>query len=304
MSDENPLKIRIQGKDLSDLFPELPEVIKDAVKSKTELEEDIKRIVYNDIKGPQFNAVRLCMFPLKIQKNEKVIIKGKEVGFKEVEVYHEKVNKDSSTWCENHALCPVCMNGISDMLGKRCMFEVREVEQLTMELIQDLSIDIEADHTDRRLLGELVVYSVLEKRAISKLASTSLESTKVTIGKNTKTYEKIQNINLSTIEQMAKLKEKARTKLVATKADRIKLNKEKKRIAGDGTAKVVEKIREAESRIKTKKGIGLIPGIVEEKIPKEKIEIIEADFIEEKKEIPTSGEEQSFEDFKAMFGGG
>ena len=150
------------------------------------------------------------------------------------------------------------------------------------------------------------MYCLIEDRAVASLACNSIEMTNITYGKNGVTYEKIQNIHLNTITVMNNLKTKVREKLVATKSDRLKMNLEKQKVVNaDGAAKLKNKFREIDKKLKPSKGIGLInqenkKDIFEDEEEKyedkKEIEVIDiTEKNEEKKEIT------SFVSFEDMF---
>ena len=147
---------------------------------------------------------------------------------------------------------------MKEVVGQRCPFEVHKVEVLTKELIEDLEIDTSTDHNDRRMLGELIVCTLIEERAIRGLTSKSLIDVKTTFSKAGKTYEKVNNTYLDILKNQGIQKNKLREKLVATKADRVKLNlKKAKFLRNVKTEKTLELMKEAEAILKPN-GIGLI----------------------------------------------
>src|SRR5574343_858042 len=223
---------------LEDIFPNLPELLQKAIETNEEIKKEVFDEVFKTVTGPQFNAVRLCNFPLEEVK---------------------KKSDESDVFCEHYKICPIFLNGIRESIGTKCLFEIQKVEQLTNELIDDLGVNVLTDHNDRRMIGELVMYCLIEDRAVASLACNSIEMTNITYGKNETTYEKIQNIHLNTITIMNNLKTKVREKLVATKSDRLKMNLEKQKVVNaDGAAKLKNKFREIDKKLKPSKGIGLI----------------------------------------------
>src|SRR5574343_35764 len=272
---------------LEDIFPNLPELLQKAIETNEEIKKEVFDEVFKTVTGPQFNAVRLCNFPLEEIK---------------------KKSDESDVFCEHYKICPIFLNGIRESIGTKCLFEIQKVEQLTNELIDDLGVNVLTDHNDRRMIGELVMYCLIEDRAVASLACNSIEMTNITYGKNGVTYEKIQNIHLNTITVMNNLKTKVREKLVATKSDRLKMNLEKQKVVNaDGAAKLKNKFREIDKKLKPSKGIGLINKENkkdmfedEEKYEdKKEIEVIDiTEKNEEKKETT------SFVSFEDMFKGG
>lgn len=241
----------LSKKELSfeDIFPDMPELIKKAITSNEELKAQIYEEVFKTVTGPQFNAVRVCNFPLEATS---------------------KFSENSDCYCEHYKMCPIFLNGIRESIGSKCLFEVQKVEQFTNELIEDLGVNVLTDHNDRRMIGELVMYCLIEDRAVASLACNSIEMTKITVGKGVKTYEKIQNIHLNTISTMNNLKTKVREKLIATKSDRMKMHLEKQKVTNvDGAAKLKSKLKEIEKKLKPQQGIGLIGNVKQEK-PMEK----------------------------------
>lgn len=223
---------------LEDIFPNLPDLLQKAIETNEGIKKEVFDEVFKTVTGPQFNAVRLCNFPLEEIK---------------------KKSDESDAFCEHYKICPIFLNGIRESIGTKCLFEIQKVEQLTNELIDDLGVNVLTDHNDRRMIGELVVYCLIEDRAVASLACNSIEMTNITYGKNGVTYEKIQNIHLNTITVMNNLKTKVREKLVATKSDRLKMNLEKQKVVNaDGAAKLKNKFREIDKKLKPSKGIGLI----------------------------------------------
>ena len=234
-----PIKdLRQKELKLEDIFPNLPDLLQKAIETNEEIKKEVFDEVFKTVTGPQFNAVRLCNFPLEEVK---------------------KKSDESDVFCEHYKICPIFLNGIRESIGTKCLFEIQKVEQLTNELIDDLGVNVLTDHNDRRMIGELVMYCLIEDRAVASLACNSIEMTNITYGKNGVTYEKIQNIHLNTITVMNNLKTKVREKLVATKSDRLKMNLEKQKVVNaDGAAKLKNKFREIDKKLKPSKGIGLI----------------------------------------------
>ena len=284
-----PIKdLRQKELKLEDIFPNLPDLLQKAIETNEEIKKEVFDEVFKTVTGPQFNAVRLCNFPLEEVK---------------------KKSDESDVFCEHYKICPIFLNGIRESIGTKCLFEVQKVEQLTNELIDDLGVNVLTDHNDRRMIGELVMYCLIEDRAVASLACNSIEMTNITYGKNGITYEKIQNIHLNTITVMNNLKTKVREKLVATKSDRLKMNLEKQKVVNaDGAAKLKNKFREIDKKLKPSKGIGLInqenkKDIFEDEEEKyedkKEIEVIDiTEKNEEKKETT------SFVSFEDMFKGG
>ena len=281
-----PIKdLRQKELKLEDIFPNLPDLLQKAIETNEEIKKEVFDEVFKTVTGPQFNAVRLCNFPLEEVK---------------------KKSDESDVFCEHYKICPIFLNGIRESIGTKCLFEIQKVEQLTNELIDDLGVNVLTDHNDRRMIGELVMYCLIEDRAVASLACNSIEMTNITYGKNGVTYEKIQNIHLNTITVMNNLKTKVREKLVATKSDRLKMNLEKQKVVNaDGAAKLKNKFREIDKKLKPLKGIGLInqenkKDIFEDKEEKyedkKEIEVIDiTERNEEKKETT------SFVSFEDMF---
>ena len=234
-----PIKdLRQKELKLEDIFPNLPDLLQKAIETNEEIKKEVFDEVFKTVTGPQFNAVRLCNFPLEEVK---------------------KKSDESDVFCEHYKICPIFLNGIRESIGTKCLFEIQKVEQLTNELIDDLGVNVLTDHNDRRMIGELVMYCLIEDRAVASLACNSIEMTNITYGKNGVTYEKIQNIHLNTITVMNSLKTKVGEKLVATKSDRLKMNLEKQKVVNaDGAAKLKNKFREIDKKLKPSKGIGLI----------------------------------------------
>ena len=284
-----PIKdLRQKELKLEDIFPNLPDLLQKAIETNEEIKKEVFDEVFKTVTGPQFNAVRLCNFPLEEVK---------------------KKSDESDVFCEHYKICPIFLNGIRESIGTKCLFEIQKVEQLTNELIDDLGVNVLTDHNDRRMIGELVMYCLIEDRAVASLACNSIEMTNITYGKNGVTYEKIQNIHLNTITVMNNLKTKVREKLVATKSDRLKMNLEKQKVVNaDGAAKLKNKFREIDKKLKPSKGIGLInqenkKDIFEDEEEKyedkKEIEVIDiTERNEEKKETT------SFVSFEDMFKGG
>lgn len=273
---------------LEDIFPNLPDLLQKAIETNEEIKKEVFDEVFKTVTGPQFNAVRLCNFPLEEIK---------------------KKSDESDVFCEHYKICPIFLNGIRESIGTKCLFEIQKVEQLTNELIDDLGVNVLTDHNDRRMIGELVMYCLIEDRAVASLACNSIEMTNITYGKNGVTYEKIQNIHLNTITVMNNLKTKVREKLVATKYDRLKMNLEKQKVVNaDGATKLKNKFKEIDKKLKPSKGIGLInqenkKDIFEDEEEKyedkKEIEVIDiTEKNEEKKETT------SFVSFEDMFKGG
>lgn len=284
-----PIKdLRQKELELEDIFPNLPDLLQKAIETNEEIKKEVFDEVFKTVTGPQFNAVRLCNFPLEEVK---------------------KKSDESDVFCEHYKICPIFLNGIRESIGTKCLFEIQKVEQLTNELIDDLGVNVLTDHNDRRMIGELVMYCLIEDRAVASLACNSIEMTNITYGKNGVTYEKIQNIHLNTITVMNNLKTKVREKLVATKYDRLKMNLEKQKVVNaDGATKLKNKFKEIDKKLKPSKGIGLInqenkKDIFEDEEEKyedkKEIEIIDiTEKNEEKKETT------SFVSFEDMFKGG
>ena len=284
-----PIKdLRQKELKLEDIFPNLPDLLQKAIETNEEIKKEVFDEVFKTVTGPQFNAVRLCNFPLEEVK---------------------KKSDESDVFCEHYKICPIFLNGIRESIGTKCLFEIQKVEQLTNELIDDLGVNVLTDHNDRRMIGELVMYCLIEDRAVASLACNSIEMTNITYGKNGVTYEKIQNIHLNTITVMNNLKTKVREKLVATKFDRLKMNLEKQKVVNaDGATKLKNKFKEIDKKLKPSKGIGLInqenkKDIFEDEEEKyedkKEIEVIDiTEKNEEKKETT------SFVSFEDMFKGG
>ena len=284
-----PIKdLRRKELKLEDIFPNLPDLLQKAIETNEEIKKEVFDEVFKTVTGPQFNAVRLCNFPLEEVK---------------------KKSDESDVFCEHYKICPIFLNGIRESIGTKCLFEIQKVEQLTNELIDDLGVNVLTDHNDRRMIGELVMYCLIEDRAVASLACNSIEMTNITYGKNGVTYEKIQNIHLNTITVMNNLKTKVREKLVATKYDRLKMNLEKQKVVNaDGATKLKNKFKEIDKKLKPSKGIGLInqenkKDIFEDEEEKyedkKEIEVIDiTEKNEEKKETT------SFVSFEDMFKGG
>ena len=284
-----PIKdLRRKELKLEDIFPNLPDLLQKAIETNEEIKKEVFDEVFKTVTGPQFNAVRLCNFPLEEVK---------------------KKSDESDAFCEHYKICPIFLNGIRESIGTKCLFEIQKVEQLTNELIDDLGVNVLTDHNDRRMIGELVMYCLIEDRAVASLACNSIEMTNITYGKNGVTYEKIQNIHLNTITVMNNLKTKVREKLVATKYDRLKMNLEKQKVVNaDGATKLKNKFKEIDKKLKPSKGIGLInqenkKDIFEDEEEKyedkKEIEVIDiTEKNEEKKETT------SFVSFEDMFKGG
>lgn len=281
-----PIKdLRQKELKLEDIFPNLPDLLQKAIETNEEIKKEVFDEVFKTVTGPQFNAVRLCNFPLEEVK---------------------KKSDESDVFCEHYKICPIFLNGIRESIGTKCLFEIQKVEQLTNELIDDLGVNVLTDHNDRRMIGELVMYCLIEDRAVASLACNSIEMTNITYGKNGVTYEKIQNIHLNTITVMNNLKTKVREKLVATKSDRLKMNLEKQKVVNaDGAAKLKNKFREIDKKLKPSKGIGLI-----NQENKKDIFEDEEDKYEDKKEIEViditekneeKKETTSFVSFEDMF---
>lgn len=281
-----PIKdLRQKELKLEDIFPNLPDLLQKAIETNEEIKKEVFDEVFKTVTGPQFNAVRLCNFPLEEVK---------------------KKSDESDVFCEHYKICPIFLNGIRESIGTKCLFEIQKVEQLTNELIEDLGVNVLTDHNDRRMIGELVMYCLIEDRAVASLACNSIEMTNITYGKNGTTYEKIQNVHLNTITIMNNLKTKVREKLVATKSDRLKMNLEKQKVVNaDGAAKLKSKFKEIDKKLKPLKGIGLIQPQNNEKQNKE-IEIIDVQEIQEikKEEKIKPKEKTSFISFEDMFNGG
>lgn len=259
---------------LEDLIPEMSTMLENALKDKEEIREEIKNVVLKNSAGPQYGAVRVCNFPIG------------EVN---------KRSDESDVYCEHYKICPIYINNLRESIGQKCLFEVQKVEQLTSELVEDLGINTMTDHNDKRMLGELVTYSLIEDRAISNLACNSLQMTNITIGKNGKTFQTVQNINLQTIQMMNNLKTKVREKLIATRLERAKLNIEKQKVINtDGAQKLKNKLREIEQKLKPQKGIGLLIKESEEKT--EVIDLTRPFEKEEKKKEAVVSASISFED--------
>lgn len=274
----------IKDIELLDIMPELPNVLMTVIETKENLKEEIKKQIMQDMKGPQYSAVRVCKFPI------------------------DKDKESEDMHCEHYQICSMYTNNITEVIGMKCPFEVQKVEQLTNELIQDLEIDIMNDHNDRRMLGELVTYSLIEDRAIASLATSSLQMTNVTYGKGTVSYERVQNIHLATITQMNKLKITVREKLIATKSDRVKMNMEKAKVINSGaTQKLREKIKNVEQKLKPKGGIGLINlgnNSNNFRTADQSIHFIETNVKEAVKEVPKPKQsEVETINFADMFGG-
>lgn len=281
-----PIKdLRQKELKLEDIFPNLPDLLQKAIETNEEIKKEVFDEVFKTVTGPQFNAVRLCNFPLEEVK---------------------KKSDESDVFCEHYKICPIFLNGIRESIGTKCLFEVQKVEQLTNELIDDLGVNVLTDHNDRRMIGELVMYCLIEDRAVASLACNSIEMTNITYGKNGVTYEKIQNIHLNTITVMNNLKTKVREKLVATKSDRLKMNLEKQKVVNaDGAVKLKNKFREIDKKLKPSKGIGLIKQENKKDIfeneeekyeDKKEIEVIDITEINEVKKETTS-----FVSFEDMF---
>src|SRR5574343_181724 len=257
---------------LEDIFPNLPELLQKAIETNEEIKKEVFDEVFKTVTGPQFNAVRLCNFPLEEIK---------------------KKSDESDVFFEHYKICPIFLNGIRESIGTKCLFEIQKVEQLTNELIDDLGVNVITDHNARRMIGELVMYCLIEDRAVASLACNSIEMTNITYGKNGTTYEKIQNVHLNTITIMKNLKTKVREKLVATKSDRLKMNLEKQKVVNaDGAAKLKSKFREIDKKLKPSKGISLIN-------QKNKKSMFEAE--EEKYEDKKEKETTYFVSFEDMF---
>lgn len=285
-----PIKdLRHKEMKLEDIFPNLPKLLQKAIETKEEIKKEVFEEVFKTVTGPQFNAVRVCNFPINDNSSK-------------------KKSDESDVYCEHFKMCPIFLNGIRESIGTKCLFEVQKVEQLTNELIEDLGVNVLTDHNDRRMIGELVMYCLIEDRAVASLACNSIEMTKITYGKNGTTYEKIQNVHLNTITIMNNLKTRVREKLVATKSDRLKMNLEKQKVVNaDGAAKLKSKFKEIDKKLKPLKGIGLIQPQNNEKQNKEKeIEIIDVQEIQEikKEEKIKPQEKTSFISFEDMFNGG
>lgn len=281
-----PIKdLRQKELKLEDIFPNLPDLLQKAIETNEEIKKEVFDEVFKTVTGPQFNAVRVCNFPLEEVK---------------------KKSDESDVFCEHYKICPIFLNRIRESIGTKCLFEIQKVEQLTNELIDDLGVNVLTDHNDRRMIGELVMYCLIEDRAVASLACNSIEMTNITYGKNGVTYEKIQNIHLNTITIMNNLKTKVREKLVATKSDRLKMNLEKQKVVNaDGAAKLKNKFREIDKKLKPSKGIGLI-----NQENKKDIFEDEEDKYEDKKEIEViditekneeKKETTSFVSFEDMF---
>ena len=287
-----PIKdLRKKELNLDDIFPNLPELLQKAIEEKEDIKKDIFEEVFKTVTGPQYNAVRICNFPVEKTK---------------------KWDENNDEFCEHYKICPMYNNQIRESVGNQCLFEVQKVEQLTNELIEDLGVNVLTDHNDRRMIGELVMYCLIEDRAIASLACNSIEMTKITKGKNGTTYEKTQNIHLTTISTMNALKTKVREKLVATKSDRLKMNIEKQKVVNaDATAKIKSKLREVERKLKPSGGIGLIsPELkketfkaIQEPIPDkpETIEVIDVTEVVEKKQETKKEEMATTISFEDMF---
>lgn len=217
---------KIDNFDIDALFPDLNETIKYNIDTKEEFKKDITNWIENELNGPQFNAIRMCSLPKNLNDTTT------EVGF-----------------CEYYKLCPLFKHGNAPV-GELCPVEKFQVNQLTQELIDELKIDLRKEATDKQLIGELIVFSLLEQRAIRALAATSLDRLVVTIGKFGKTYEKQENYYLNTIKTLQEFKRSLRKSLIATREEKIKMNRD---VGGDNkpgsstASSIKEKIAKAES---------------------------------------------------------
>ena len=207
---------------IEDLFPDLPHAITEIIENDILKKEEIKAWVDSEVKGAQFNAIRLCCIP------------------SEDDLQPNKYNDDL---CESYKICPLYNQGHAPV-GKLCALEKFKVSRITHELVEELKIDIFSDYTDKYIIGELVTYSLIEDRAARALAATSLGFTSITLGRNGKEYKKAKSFYIDIINEMRRAKADARKALIATRDEKLKSQKniegDDKKEAYDELVKMIE----------------------------------------------------------------
>lgn len=187
-----------------ELFPDLSEEVLALIENNESKKLEITKWIDAEIKGAQFNAVRLCCIP---DEND------------------NRPDRFNDDLCESYKICPLYKEGIAPV-GKLCSLEKLKVTKITKELVDELQINIFNDYTDKYIIGELVTYSLIEDRATRALAASSLGMTSVTLGKNGKEYKKLKSFYLDIIKEMRSAKDGARKALLATREEKLKASKE------------------------------------------------------------------------------
>lgn len=216
--------------ELKSFFPDLNEKTLELLERDDSAKKEIIKWLENEILGVQFNAIRCCDVP------EDPNLTRNEVEY-------------SNSFCESFKMCPLYNNGAAPV-GKPCPLEKIETLKLTEELIKELEIDINEDYTDKYLIGELIMCSLVEKRAFRGLASTNLGFTNISNGKMGKEFKRQKSYYLDIISDMQRMKTVIRKSLIATREEKIKLKQVKAvNIETEKYQSIVSKINQAEETL-------------------------------------------------------
>lgn len=220
----------INNIELKSFFPDLNDKTLDLLEQDSKAKKEIISWLENEILGSQFNAIRCCEVP------EDPNLTRNEVEY-------------SNTFCESFRMCPLYNNAAAPV-GKPCPLEKIETLKLSEELIKELEIDINEDYTDKYLIGELIMCSLVEKRAFRGLASTNLGFTNISNGKMGKEYKRQKSYYLDIISDMQRMKTVIRKSLIATREEKIKLKQTKTiNVETEKYQNIVSKINQAETAL-------------------------------------------------------
>ncbi|MGL5709806.1 MAG: hypothetical protein ACRCW9_03070 [Cetobacterium sp.] len=223
-------KSQIENIELKSFFPDLNEKTLELLEQDSKAKKEIVQWLDNEILGVQFNAIRCCSVP------EDPNLTRNEVEY-------------SNVFCESFKMCPLYRNGAAP-IGNPCPLEKIEALKITEELIEELEIDIHGDYTDKYLIGELIMCTIIENRAFRGLSCSNLGFTNISNGKMGKEYKRQKSFYLDIVSEMQRTKSLIRKSLIATREEKIKLKQTKTvNIETEKYQSIVSKMNEAEKAL-------------------------------------------------------
>lgn len=217
----------LENINLNNFFPDLDEKTLELIENDKYAKNNIAKWLENEILGSQFNAIRVCCVPKDVNETKN------NISF-------------SNEYCESFKMCPFYRNGNAPE-GSSCPLEKLQCLKITEELIKELEIDIYEDYTDKYLIAELIMCTLLENRAFRGLSCTNLGFTNIKMTKGGKEYSRQSSYYLEIISTMQRLKKEIRKSLIATREEKIKLKQTKTiNVQEQKMQEVVEKIKIAE----------------------------------------------------------
>lgn len=218
----------LQEINLKNYFPDINDEMITLLEQDDKAKNEITKWLENEIMGSHFNGIRICCVPENLETETKM-----NISF-------------SNEYCESFKACPFFKNGKAP-INQPCPLEKLQCLNLTTELINELEIDIHEDYTDKYLISELIMCTLIENRAFRGLSCSNLGFTNVKNGKGGKEYTRQSSYYLEIINSMQRLKKEIRRSLIATREEKIKLKQSKAiNIQEEQMNEVVSKIQTAE----------------------------------------------------------